>query len=83
VNNLQRRLKKIEAHWTDTSGLVPNSQKWLEYWDRRWYLFMTGQIPREAMRDSPWQALAAVIQYSDDPRSLVGTIPEYEEDGSP
>jgi hypothetical protein len=39
VTNLRRRLKKLEAKLTDPTGLVPHSQKWLEYWQRwidRW-----------------------------------------------
>ena len=30
--NLRRRLHKLEARLTDTTGLVPNSQAWLDYW---------------------------------------------------
>ena len=83
MTNLQRRLRKIEAQLTDPSGLVPHTPKWLEYWDRQWYLYMTDQIPRDALINSPWEALAAVLQHSDDPNSLVVSIPPYEEDGSP
>ncbi|HWZ32339.1 MAG TPA: hypothetical protein VNX18_13450 [Bryobacteraceae bacterium] len=81
MTNFRRRILKLEAQMTDTSGLVPHTQKWLEHWDRQWYLYMTDQIPREALQNSPWQALAAVMQYSHDPRSLVGSIPPFVEDG--
>ena len=37
MTNLQRRLTKLEALLTDPSGLVPQSQRWLEYWDRQIY----------------------------------------------
>jgi hypothetical protein len=33
VTNLQRRLKKLEALLADPTGLVPHTQKWLEYWE--------------------------------------------------
>jgi hypothetical protein len=32
MSNLQRRLKKLEALLTDEAGLVPGSQRWLDYW---------------------------------------------------
>jgi hypothetical protein len=34
MTNLQRRLRKLEAHFTDSSGLVPHSPAWLNYWIR-------------------------------------------------
>jgi hypothetical protein len=82
VTDLQRRLKKLEALAYDPSEPVSDSQPWLEYWDRQWYLYMTDQISRAALQNSPWQAVAAVTQYSHDPSSLVGSIPPYDEDGS-
>jgi hypothetical protein len=32
MRNLQRRLRKLEAHFTDSSGLAPNSPAWMTYW---------------------------------------------------
>ena len=32
MSNLRRRLHKLEGRLTDSSGLVPNSPAWLEYW---------------------------------------------------
>jgi hypothetical protein len=32
MSNLRRRLHKLEARLTDSSGLIPNSQAWLDYW---------------------------------------------------
>jgi hypothetical protein len=32
MSNLHRRLQKLEARLTDSSGLVPNSQAWRDYW---------------------------------------------------
>jgi hypothetical protein len=38
VTNLQERLRKLEEILTDPAGLVPRTRKWLEYWDRQYYL---------------------------------------------
>ncbi len=70
----EKRLQKLEAAMTDASRLVPHSQKWVEYWDRQFYLYMTGQDP-EAIRHSPVDAFCAVRIYADNPASLVGSIP--------
>jgi hypothetical protein len=32
MKNLQRRLRKLEAHFTDSSGLVPHSPAWMDHW---------------------------------------------------
>jgi hypothetical protein len=32
MSNLRRRLRKLESRLTDSSGLIPNSQAWLNYW---------------------------------------------------
>jgi hypothetical protein len=34
MTNLQRRLRKLEAHFTDSSGLVPHSPAWMDHWMR-------------------------------------------------
>jgi len=74
--NLQRRIKKLEEHLTDPSGLVPHSQQWLEYWDRRIYEYaMDPEGKRPAVLFSV-EAVRAVMQYSDNPASLFGSIPE-------
>ena len=79
MTNLQRRLKKLEAGLTDPSGLVPHTQKWLEYWDRQMYLRMTDQLP-PGQGVGSIEAVRAVMQYTDDPRSLVASIARNEED---
>lgn len=28
----ERRLSKLEARWTDCSGLVPHTEAWWDYW---------------------------------------------------
>jgi len=35
MSNLRRRLQKLEARLTDSSGLVPHSQAWRDYWFAR------------------------------------------------
>jgi hypothetical protein len=76
MTSLQRRLKRLEGHMTDPSGLVPNSQQWLEYWDRRIYDYaMDPERRRPAVLFSV-EAVRAVMQYSDNPASLFGSIPE-------
>jgi len=32
MSDLRRRLRKLEATFTDRSGLVPHSPAWREYW---------------------------------------------------
>ena len=35
MTNLQRRLRKLEGRFiTDSSGLIPQSPEWIEYWMR-------------------------------------------------
>jgi hypothetical protein len=63
MTNLQRRLRKLEEILTDPVGLVPHTQKWLEYWDRQFYLFMTGQ-DRNAIWLSSIAAYRAVMKHA-------------------
>ena len=35
MSRLHGRLRKLEAAFLDPVGLVPFSQKWIEYWDRQ------------------------------------------------
>ena len=32
MGNIRRRLQKLEARLTDSSGFVPKSQQWWDYW---------------------------------------------------
>lgn len=82
TTNLRRRLKKLERHITDPLGLVPYSQKWLEFWDKQWYEYMTtGEVGM--LRSSDHHVYEAVMKYADQsPKSLVGSIPPYPEDSS-
>jgi len=79
MSRLHGRLRKLEAAFLDPVGLVPFSQKWIEYWDRQFYLYMTGQ-DLEAIRHSPIDAFRYVMKYAEeDPASLVGSIPNLFE----
>ena len=80
-SRVESRLQKLEAVLTDHSRAVPHSQKWIEYWDRQFYLYITGQ-DHNAIRHSSVDAFRAVTKYAEEnPASLVGSIPKYEEDG--
>jgi hypothetical protein len=63
MTNLQRRLRKLEEILTDPVGLVPHTQRWLEYWDRQFYLYMTGQ-DRNAIWLSSIAAYRAVMKFA-------------------
>ena len=80
MKHLQRRLKNLEAVLTDSVGLMPHTRKWLEYWDRQWYAYMTY---REVgmLRSSDHHVYEAVMKYADEsPASLVGSIPPHADD---
>jgi len=81
-SRIEKRLQKLEAVLTDASRAAPPSQKWIEYWDRQFYLYMTGQDP-EAIRHSPIDAFRAVMIYADNPASLVGSIPDPDQSNEP
>ena len=72
MRHLQRRLGRLEAALTDPVGLVPHTPKWLEYWDRQYFLFLTGQ-DRNAIWLSSIAAYRAVMKYAyESPSSLTG-----------
>jgi hypothetical protein len=65
VTNLRRRLRKLEALLSDPSGLVPHSEKWLDYWQGwfdRWSDDPTFR-PRERM---PLEAARVIIRSAPD-----------------
>jgi hypothetical protein len=78
MTNLQRRLKKIEAYMTDTSGLVQHSRRWLEYGDRQMYDYITAVEPKLGVLFTV-EAFRAVMKFTNDPTSLVGRIPAVDE----
>ena len=77
MTNLERRLRNLEWALTDASRFVPNSQKWLEYWDRQIYLYMIDAAPPNQPR-FPLDAFRAVLKNSGNPGSLVGTVSNHE-----
>jgi hypothetical protein len=79
MTNLQRRLRKIEDCMTDTSGLVPHSQRWLAYGDRQIFNYMQEPEHRRPAVLFPIDAFRAVMNFTSDPASLVGSIPAVDE----
>jgi hypothetical protein len=81
MTNLHRRLRKLEAQLTDSCGLVPYSQKWLEYWEQRISRMLTGEEPGEpgcipleaydAVREA-WEAEAVRAEVTEKELSPVG-----------
>jgi len=43
MSNLQRRIKKLEALFTDDAGLVPGSPQWLLHWIQRADKILNGE----------------------------------------
>ena len=67
----QRHMNKLEGIFTDTTGLVPHSQRWLEYWDRQYYLFLTVK-EESSIRLGSVVGYRAVMKYAEEsPASLV------------
>jgi hypothetical protein len=65
MTNLQRRMKKLEGVMADPVGLVPHSKKWLMYWERQYYLFLSGRDRNEIWLSSI-AAYRAVMKYAQD-----------------
>jgi hypothetical protein len=60
MTNLERRLCKLEAQLIDSSGLVPPTQKWLEYW-RDWLDRSTNDPTFQPQELMPVEAARAII----------------------
>lgn len=71
MTNFERRLRNLDALFTDGSGLTPHTARWLEYWVRQIYLYMTDEGSHTLF---PMNAFRAVLQNSDKPGSLVGSV---------
>ena len=63
MTHLQRRLRKLEGVLTDPVGLIPHTRRWLEYWDRQYCLYLTGEDPN-AIWYSSVAAYRAVMKYA-------------------
>jgi hypothetical protein len=66
VTNLRRRLNKLEALLTDSTGPAPHTQEWREFWDKQFYLFMTDQ-DESALQGATVDVLRALMKYPNDP----------------
>jgi uncharacterized protein with ACT and thioredoxin-like domain len=65
MRNLQGRLNNLEAVLTDPGGLVPHTQKWLEYWDRHSHLYLTVE-DLSAIWHSSIAAYRSVMKYAEE-----------------
>jgi len=72
MTKLQRRLEKLEAVLTDSMGFVPHTQKWLEYWDRQYFLFLTAKDESGIRLGSVVEYRAVMKNAEESPTSLVG-----------
>ena len=57
---LGSRLQRLEAVLTDSTGLVPHSQEWLDYWGERLDRVLNGEIPKPMLR-IPLAAMDALL----------------------
>jgi len=80
--NLHQRRRKLEAVLLDPVGLVPFSRKWLEYWDRQFYLYMSGQ-DLNAIRQASVDEFRTVWKYAETPASLAGRYLDSQKDERP
>ena len=72
TSNLKRRIGKLDGVWTDSSGLLPNSTEWVEYWYRHFMLDdLTSRRPDRNGGDIV-EILRAVLNY-DGPLSAAGS----------
>ena len=79
MRSIRSRLRKLETQLTDASGLVPDSPKWLKYWDRRIYEILTSP-KNERHEKIPLGAFRAVYNNAEyDPSAWVHQIPVPEE----
>jgi hypothetical protein len=68
MTNLRRRLKTLEELFTGPAGLA-HTQKWLEYRDRQFYLYLSGQDDK-AIRNCSLEALRTLMHDCDNPNYL-------------
>jgi hypothetical protein len=78
MTNFQRRLEKLEAVLTDSMGFVPHTQKWLEYWDRQYYLFLSAKDESTIRLGSVAEYRAVMKNAEESPASLVGRFLEED-----
>jgi hypothetical protein len=78
MSNFGRRIRKLEAQLTDSSGLVPHSPAWMDYWMKEvdQVLAENGPGPRKLI---PLEAFRAWIQAQ--PDSDANTTSQPDSDG--
>ena len=77
MSHLGRRIRKLEARFTDEHGLVPHTPKWRAYWMEWMKKFLSGEnppgrIPLDAARlcmqnDQLWSGDAEESDENDQP----------------
>jgi hypothetical protein len=72
MTNLERRLRQLEAVMTDSSGLVPGTPEWRDYW-RRWLIRRNEDPDFQPRHGMPIEALRAIM------RNWLGDEEESEE----
>ena len=65
MRSFQRRLNKLEEILTDRHGLIPYSEKWLEYW-RNWMDRCLTEPDITPTEKIPLEALGLLMQSSPD-----------------
>jgi hypothetical protein len=80
MTNLERRLRRLEFCLTDVSGLTPHTEAWLKHWDREIFNYMQDPEHRRPKVLFSVQAVRAVMRWSDNPASLVGSIRDEDDD---
>jgi hypothetical protein len=63
MSNILKRLRRLETRLTDTSGLAPHTEAWLDYWGRRIERHLGGDAQREPGR-IPLEAIDAIVAAS-------------------
>jgi hypothetical protein len=70
MTHLRRRLRKLEGVLTDSVGLIPHTKRWLEYWDRQYYLYLSGKDLYAIWRSSVVEFRAVMKYAQEEPSSL-------------
>lgn len=76
--NLKRRLGHLEARLTDSSGLIPHSQAWRDYWFPKVYRIVSGEEPAPP-GSIPLEVVDAMIAEDNRMRATQGAFAATEE----
>ncbi len=61
MTSFERRLQKLEELLTDSTGLVPHSQEWLNYW-RSWFVRRNSDPDFRPRYGMPLEAVRALVR---------------------